>query len=132
MGRRASSSLNTTAIVGIVVVVLILVAVGALFLRRGRGESFAAPPLPMEEIYKNANSLRGNEYAVEGVVFRRESRDSGLGISIVVESDGEELPLFIIVPKDVATFNIDRDITYAFKVRIGEGGVPIATGVKRL
>lgn len=132
MGRRASSSLNTTAIVGIVVVVLVLVVAGFLFMRKGSGESFAAPPLPMEEVYKNANSLRGNEYSVEGVVDRREPRDSGLGISIVVESDGEELPLFIIVPDDVATINIERDGSYVFKVRFGEGGVPIATGVKRL
>mgnify|MGYP002529802545 FL=1 len=132
MGRRASSSLNTTAIVGIAVGVLFLIVAGALVLRKGRGETFDAPPLPMEEVYSNANSLRGNEYTVEGTVDRREPRDSGLGISIVVDSDGEKLPLFIIVPDDVATINIERDVAYAFKVRFGEGGVPIATGVKRL
>jgi hypothetical protein len=86
----------------------------------------------MEEVYTNANSLRGNEYTVEGTVDRREPRDSGLGISILVDSEGEKLPLFIIVPDAVATINIERDVTYAFKIRFGEGGVPIATGVKRL
>ncbi len=131
MGRRASSSLNATTIVGIVVVVVILIGAGALVLR-GKKETFDAPALPIEEVFSNANSLRGNEYTVEGKVDRREPRDSGLGISIIVESAGEELPLFIIVPDDVAEINIERDISYAFKVRFGEGGVPIATGIKRL
>ena len=132
MGRRASSSLNTTAIVGIAVGLLFLIVAGALVLRKGRSETFDAPTLPMEEVYSNANSLRGNEYTVEGTVDRRESRDSGLGISIVVDSEGEKLPLFIIVPDDVATINIERGVTYAFMIRFGKGGVPIATGVKRL
>ena len=131
MGRRASSSLNATAIIAIMVVVLILIAAGAIALRKKK-DTFDAPQLPIEDIYSNANSLRGNEYRVVGSVYRRGARDSGLGVSIMVDSGSEELPLFIIVPEDVANFNIDRDVTYAFKVRIGEGGVPIATGVKRL
>ena len=131
MGRRASSSLNAPAIIGIVVVALILIAGGAILLR-GKKETFAAPPLPVDEVFSNANSLRGNEYSVEGKVDRVESRDSGLGVSLIVESEGEELPLFILIPEEVATVNIDRDVDYAFQVRFGKGGVPIATGVKRL
>lgn len=131
MGRRASSSLNAPAIVGIVVVVLILIAGGALLLQGKKGQTFDAPPLPIEEVFSNANSLKGNEYTVQGKVDRREPRDTGLGISIIVESGGEELPLFIIVPEEVAAINIERDVSYVFKVRFGKGGVPIATGVKR-
>ena len=61
MGRRASSSLNGPAIAGIVVVLLILLGAGAILLR-GKKDTFTGTPLPIEDIYSGANSLRGNEY----------------------------------------------------------------------
>ena len=131
MGRRASSSLNGPAIAGIVVVLLILLGAGAILLR-GKKDTFTGTPLPIEDIYSGANSLRGNEYTVEGTIDSREPRDSGLGITLLVDSDGSEEPVFIVVPPDVATINIERNSRYSFKVRVGEGGIPIATGVKRL
>ena len=131
MGRRASSSFNTTAIVGIVVVVLVLVGAGALIMRKGKSEGFSGPKLPVEETFTNANSLRRNEYTVEGKVYRIEPRDTGVGVCLLVDSDGKERTVFIKVPEDVATINIERDVSYAFKVRVGDGGVNIATAIKR-
>ena len=49
MGRRASSGLNATAIIGIAAVVLVFVAAGALLLKKGKTEGFTGQPLPVEE-----------------------------------------------------------------------------------
>ena len=133
MGRRASSSINTTAIVGVAAVLAVLVAAGALFLLKDKGgSSFTGTPFPVDDAYSGANSLRDNEYTLEGTVTQRHPRDSGLGLEIQVESGGEEKPVFISVPNDVATINIERNTKYAFKVRVGKGGIPVATNVKRL
>ena len=79
--------------------------------------------------------MRRNEYTVEGTVFRIESRDSGVGVCLMVESDsGEEEAVFVKVPEDIAdiaTINLERDVTYAFKIRVEEGGVNVATAIKK-
>jgi len=132
MGRRASSSLNSAAIIGILAVVAILVGVGALTLKK-KGKSFTdVAPLQIEEALTNANSLRGNEYRVEGKVESRWVRDQGEGLSILVEENNRVEHLFIMIPPDVTHLNIEREQRYAFKIKFGEGGVAIATDVKRL
>ena len=86
----------------------------------------------MQETFSNATAMRRNEYTVEGTVFRIESRDSGVGVCLMVESDsGEEEAVFVKVPEDIATINLERDVTYAFKIRVEEGGVNVATAIKK-
>ena len=132
MGRRASSSLNTAAIIGIVAVVAILVGAGALMLKKKGVTYNDVALLRMDEAVQNANSLRGNEYRVEGKVESRWVRDSGEGLSLIVEESGRTERLFIMIPTDVEHPNIERDQRYAFKIKFGEGGVAIATAVKKL
>lgn len=132
MGRRASSSLNTAAIIGIVAVVAILVGAGALMLKKKGVTYNDVALLRMEEAVQNANSLRGNEYRVEGKIESRWIRDSGEGLSLIVEESGRTERLFIMIPTDVEHPNIERDQHYAFKIKFGEGGVAIATAVKKL
>ncbi len=135
MGRRASSGLNATAIIGIAAVVLLVVVGGAFVLKKGKKEGFTGQPLPLQETFSNATAMRRNEYTVEGTVFRIESRDSGVGVCLMVESDsGEEEAVFVKVPEDIAdiaTINLERDVSYAFKIRVGEGGVNVATEIKK-
>ena len=135
MGRRASSGLNATAIIGIAAVVLVVIVGGALVLKKGKKEGFTGQPLPLQETFSNATAMRRNEYTVEGTVFRIESRDSGVGVCLMVESDsGEEEAVFVKVPEDIAdiaTINLERDVTYAFKIRVEEGGVNVATAIKK-
>ncbi|MED5419237.1 MAG: hypothetical protein VYA27_11070 [Verrucomicrobiota bacterium] len=135
MGRRASSGLNATAIIGIAAVVLVVIVGGALVLKKGKKEGFTGQPLPLQETFSNATAMRRNEYTVEGTVFRIESRDSGVGVCLMVESDsGEEEAVFVKVPEDIAdiaTINLERDVTYAFKIRVDEGGVNVATAIKK-
>ncbi len=132
MGRRASSGLNTTAIIGIAAAVLVAVVGGFLFLKKGKKEGFTGQALPVKETFTNATAMRRNEYTVEGKVFRIESRDSGVGVCLMVGSEGgEEEAVFIKVPEEIATINLERDRTYAFKIQVGEGGVNVATAIKK-
>ncbi|MCS5540349.1 MAG: hypothetical protein NZ804_10195 [Roseibacillus sp.] len=132
MGRRASSGLNATAIIGIAAVVLVVIVGGAFVLKKGKKEGFTGQPLPLQETFSNATAMRRNEYTVEGTVFRIESRDSGVGVCLMVESDsGEEEAVFVKVPEDIATINLERDVTYAFMIRVEEGGVNVATAIKK-
>ena len=132
MGRRASSGLNTAVIIGIATFVLLLVVGGAFYLRKGKKEGFTGKALPLEGTFSNATAMRRNEYIVEGTVFRIDSRDSGIGVCLMVESDsGKEEAVFVKVPEDIATINLERDVTYAFKIRVEEGGVNVATAIKK-
>lgn len=132
MGRRASSSLNATAIVGIIAAIIVVGVVG-FFMIGKKTETFAdAPLLRVSEALDNANSLRGNEYRVEGKIESRWVRDSGEGLSLQVEEDGRTEYFFIMIPPDIEHPNIEREQRYAFKIRFGEGGVAVATAVKRL
>lgn len=132
MGRRASSSLNSTAIIGIVAVLAILVGIGSLMFKKKAKTFNEVAPLRIEEALENANSLRGNEYRVEGKIESRWIRDTGEGLSLLVEEGGRTERLFIMIPPDVSHPNIEREQRYAFKIEFGEGGVAIATAVKRL
>ena len=136
MGRRASSGLNAAAIMGIAAAVLVFVVGGFIALKKmpffSKKGGFSGPPLPVEETFTNANGMRRNEYTVEGRVFRIESRDSGVGVCLMVASrEGEEQPVFVKVPEDIATINLERDVTYAFKIRVEEGGVNVAQAIKK-
>jgi hypothetical protein len=132
MGRRASSSINATAIVGIIAVIAILVGVGFIILNR-KGETFEdIAPLLVQEALENGNSLRGNEYRVEGKLLARWPREEGAVVEILVEETGKNTHFPIIVPADVSSVNFEREQRYAFKIKFGDGGVAIATDVKRL
>jgi hypothetical protein len=132
MGRRASSSINSSAIVGIIAAVAVLVGVGAFLLSR-KGKSFAdVAPLQVVEALENANSLRGNEYRVEGKLLARWPRETGAVVEVLIEDGGAQEHFPIVVPSSVSTVNFEREQRYAFKIKFGDGGVAIATAVERL
>ena len=132
MPRRASSGPKAPALIGAGVVVAILAVIAFLALRKPADSFTDAPQLRMEDFLENGNSMRGMEYRVEGKIRRRFPRDNGLGLNLEVEEDGVSNYLFVVVPSEVATFNISRDQEYAFKIRFEEGGVAVATAVKPL
>lgn len=132
MGRRASSSINATAIVGIVAVIAVLVGVGFILLKK-KGKTFDdLPALQVREALENGNSLRGNEYRVEGKLLWRVPREGGAAVEVLIEDAGQTDRLPIIIPADVSSVNFEREQRYAFKIKFGDGGVAIATDVKRL
>ena len=82
-------------------------------------------------MFSSASSLRRNEYVVEGTVFRIDNRDSGTGVGLLVGSEEDTEAVYVIVPEEVATINIERNVNYAFKILVGDGGVNFATAIKK-
>lgn len=129
MARRASSGPNITAIIGIAAFVIVAI-IGAKFLLGGSKKKINATPLSMSEFLENGNSLRGNEYLVEGVVDQRWPRDEGQLVSLQIE-DSDDM-IGIEIPSSFNDLNIERQQKYAIKVKFREGGVPVATQIERL
>lgn len=129
MARRASSGPNLTAIIGIAAF-LIVAFFGARFLMKGKqGKISGATPLSIAEFLENGNSLRGNEYLVQGTVDQRFPRDNGQLVSLLV-NDTEDI-IGIEVPSSFNNLNIERQQKLSIKVRFRDGGVPVATQIER-
>lgn len=135
MARRASSRMNMGTIAGIAAGVAALVLVGGTMVKKNKSSDFAnLPELQMEQFLENANSLRGNEYRVNGKISEklRWTPDRGQVISLQVGDGarGELLP--VEIPAEFSSMNIEREQRYSFKIRFREGGIPVATGIQRM
>ncbi|TAE90550.1 MAG: hypothetical protein EAZ81_09645 [Verrucomicrobia bacterium] len=130
MPRRASSGPKSSVIIGIAAF-LIVAFLGAKMLTGERSAKIkGSPPLSMAEFLENGNSLRGNEYLVQGTVDQRWPRDNGQVVSLQVENS-EDL-IGIEIPSSFNDLNIERAQKYAIKVKFREGGIPVATQIERL
>ncbi len=129
MARRASSGPNYIAMIAIAGFVIVAF-IGAKFLMNDSGKKIkGATPLSITEFLENGNSLRGNEYLVEGTVDQRWPRDNGQLVSLLV-NDSEDL-IGIEIPASFNNLNIERSQKYAIRVKFREGGVPVATQIER-
>jgi hypothetical protein len=134
MARRASSSTNPALIIGIAVAV-IAVIFGGKFLMSKKTESFSdVNPLAVQDLLDNGNSLRNNEYLIEGKIDERFFRDGNTSsvVSIRVKADSGEEIVPVMIPEKFNKLNIEREQRYAFKVRFEQGGIPVATAITRL
>lgn len=134
MARRASSSTNPTLIIGIAVAV-IAVIFGGKFLMSKKKESFSdVTPLAVQDLLDNGNSLRNNEYLIEGKIDERFFRDGNTSsvVSVRVKADSGEEVVPVMIPEKFNNLNIEREQRYAFKVRFEQGGIPVATAISRL
>lgn len=134
MARRASSSTNPALIIGIAVAV-IAVIFGGKFLMSKKKESFSdMNPLAVQDLLDNGNSLRNNEYLIEGKIDERFFRDgnSSSVVSVRVKADSGEEVVPVMIPEKFNNLNIEREQRYAFKVRFEQGGIPVATAISRL
>ncbi|MFM2170065.1 MAG: hypothetical protein RI957_294 [Verrucomicrobiota bacterium] len=114
-----------------IAVFIIAAILGAKFLMKDSKQKIkGATPLSMSEFLENGNSLRGNEYLVEGTVDQRWPRDNGQLVSLLV--NGSEELIGIEIPSSFNDLNIERSQKYAIKVKFREGGVPVATQIERL
>jgi len=134
MARRASSSTNPTLIIGIAVAV-IAVIFGGKFLMSKKTESFGdVNALAVQDLLDNGNSLRNNEYLIEGKIDERFFRDGNASsvVSVRVKADSGEEVVPVMIPEKFNNLNIEREQRYAFKVRFEQGGIPVATAISRL
>jgi hypothetical protein len=132
MARRASSGINPGLLIGVAVFVVIAFFGGKMFLNR-KPESISGSKINMEDV-KDGVSLRGNEYVVEGTVdekfYREGNPNQVVSLKVAVPSGVDFLG--VEVPADLTTFNIEREQRYSIKVKIREGGIPVAIAINRL
>lgn len=134
MPRRASSSIHP-GIIGVAVVALVLLIMGGRILIGDKSSSLGnLPALDVQQMLENANSMRGNEYLVDGQVNEKLlwTPDRGQFISLRVDSPGGEEVIGVEIPPEFDNLNIETRQNYSIRVRIRDGGIPVATGINRL
>lgn len=134
MPRRASSSLHPGIIIGIIAgaVVAVMVAKNGFGNKSpGLGDG---QKLDVRDLLDNGNSLRGNEYHVEGKIDQklRWTSNRGQVVSLRVSTSGGSELIGVEIPPSFNNLNIEREQKYAFRVKFRQGGIPVATAIKRL
>ncbi len=134
MARRASSKLNPGLVIGAVIAIGVAIIAGkSLIGKKSTGFGDVAK-LGVEELLENGNSLRGNEYVIEGQIDEKLqwTTDRGQLVSVKIEVPGGDEFVGIEIPPEFSKLNIDSKQKYAFRVKFRQGGIPVATGVNRL
>ncbi|WP_265594389.1 hypothetical protein [Haloferula sp. BvORR071] len=135
MARRASSGISPALLIGIAVFVAVAFFGGRAFMGKKK-ESFAGTStMDVKDFLDNGNSLRDNEYVIEGVVDEKYTRDWSPNQVVSLEIKGSgEFPDYVGVeiPPEFLKVNIERKQRYAIKVKVRQGGIPVATGINRL
>lgn len=134
MPRRASSGIHPGVLLASAAVIVVLVIGGKLLLGERSPAGLDGTRLDMNSVTENANALRGNRYVVEGVIDGQLDWDPDHGqvISLKVDGTGGSEFLAIEVPGAVATLNLEREQSYAFRIRFREGGIAVAEEITRL
>ncbi len=134
MPRRASSGINAGVLIGVAVFVLLGIVAGYFLLGHKKATFGDVPKLRIDEFLENANSLRGNEYTVEGRIDEKLRWTPGRGqvVSLRVETDGRTDLIGIEIPPEFNSLNIEREQRYAFRIRVRQGGIAVATAIQRL
>ena len=134
MARRASSGINPGLLIGIAVFAAAAFFGGKALLGK-KADSFAdTSKISMDDMLENGNSLRGNEYVIEGVVDEklRWNPEQGQVVSLKVKTSGGEEFVGVEIPPEFSKVNIEREQRYSIKVKFRQGGIPVATGINRL
>ncbi len=134
MPRRASSGPNVGIIIGIVAVVAAAAFAGKMVFSEKAGKTLTGTSLDMRSAVENANSLRGNEYVVEGKIDDQLQWDPEHGQVISLEVLNGDVADFLAIeiPPSLSRINIEREQNYAFRVRFREGGIAVAEDITRL
>lgn len=134
MARRASSRINPGLIFGgLALLVAAIIGGKSLIGKKAAGFGDVAP-LEITELLENGNSLRGNEYVIEGQIDEKLqwTSDRGQLVSVRVETPGGDEFIGIEIPQEFNHLNIDTKQRYAFRVKFRQGGIATATGINRL
>ncbi|MES2437859.1 MAG: hypothetical protein V4584_02245 [Verrucomicrobiota bacterium] len=134
MARRASSSLHPGIIIGAVAAIVLAIVAGKSLVGKKSSGFGDVARLSVDELLENGNSLRGNEYVVEGQIDEKLqwTTDRGQLVSVKVDAPGGDEFVGIEIPPEFNKLNIDAKQKYAFRVKFRQGGIPVATGVNRL
>ncbi|MBT6398888.1 MAG: hypothetical protein HOK04_03765 [Verrucomicrobia bacterium] len=131
MARRASSGVNTGAlIIGAIVFILILGG-GYWFLNR-EPSGFDAPELDIEQALSNSRSLSGNRYQVTGKLIDRNIESNGQIITIQLGEETNPKFLPIMIPEGFKNGNLNQQAQYTFLIQFNTVGLAVAEDVKQL
>lgn len=134
MARRASSSNNPILIIGIIAAVAALIFGGKILISKKPKSYTNVNPLVAQDLLDNGNSLRNNEYLIEGKIDERFFRDGNTSSVVSVRINavsGEEI-VPVVIPSKFNKLNIEREQRYTIIVRFEQGGIPVATDINRL
>jgi hypothetical protein len=134
MARRASSSLHPAIIIGAIAALVILIVAGKSLLGKKSSSFGEIAKLDINELLENGNSLRGNEYRIEGQIDAKLQWTSSRGqmVSVKIDTPGGAEFVGIEIPTEFNDRNIDSKQKYVFRVKFRQGGIPVATGIERL
>ncbi len=134
MARRASSNLHPGIIIGAIAAIVVAVIAGKSFIGKKSATFADVAKLSVSELLENGNSLRGNEYIIEGQIDEKLQWTTGRGqlVSVRVEAPAGDEFVGIEIPPEFNKVNIDTKQKYAFRVKFRQGGIPVATGVNHL
>ena len=134
MARRASSSLHPGILIGIAAAVVVAILGGKSLLKKKTPGFADVNPLSVEDFLENGNSLRGNEYSIEGKIDEklRWTADRGQVVSLRVKAGSDEELIGIEIPPKFNNLNIEREQRYTMRIKVRQGGIPVATDVTRL
>ena len=127
MARRASSGVNSQALLAGAAFLALVLGGGYWFINR-TPNGFEAPPLDIARDIDHYRSLAGNENSITGILFRRPPTNSGQMATLKV---GEDDYIFIIIPPDFKGGNLNLQDEYTFLVKFNTDGVPVALDVKQ-
>ena len=131
MARRASSGVNTQALlVGAAILILVLGG-GYWFLNR-KPSGFDAPPLDIEQAVENSRSLSGNKYQVTGKLTDRRIEPSGSLVTLQIGESPNVRFLPILVESDFSGGNLNLQDEYTFLIEFNTDGLAVALDVKQL
>ena len=134
MARRASSHIHPGIIIGAIAAIVVAVIAGKSLIGKKSASFGEVAKLSVDELLENGNSLRGNEYVIEGQIDEKLqwTTDRGQLVSVKVEAPGGDEFVGIEIPNQFSKLNIDTKQKYAFRVKFRQGGIAEATGVNRL
>jgi hypothetical protein len=134
MARRANSSLHPGFLFGLIAAIAIIIFLGRSCTGKKPVAFENANALDVRELLENGNSLRGNDYVIEGQVDEKLqwTNNRGQVVSVRVDTPGGPEFVGIRIPAELAKLNIEIKQKYSFKVRFQDGGIAVATGVNRL
>jgi hypothetical protein len=125
MARRASSGVNTQALL-IGAAVLALVLGGGFWFINRQPTGFDAPLVDISRDIDNFKSLAGNENSVTGVLVDRQISSTGQIATLRIDGD-HFLP--IIIPDGFKGGNLNLQDQYTFLVKFNTDGVAVAQDV---
>lgn len=125
MPRRASSSVSLAWIIA-GVLALVAVIAGLYALNKGMRTTVRLTPFPVKAYLEDANSLRGNEYKLEGTISAQLgwSRTEGRLFSVEAgDSPGEVVPVPVLVPVEFNGVTIQKGQRFVFQVEVIDKGI---------